>query len=136
MSQTTPVIADAEQRLGATVLAWGSRVALWLMVIAYLAYLGGLGTPRVSPAAAQANWHLPHTAFAGATGMPQGWRFLTELHHADMVAMAGLCLVPLVSLLAVAALVPGCLRRREWFFGGIAVALVGLVVATALGLGY
>jgi len=134
MSYSVPV-ASREQVLAARIMAVGGRLALWLMAGGYLAYLLGVGTPRVSPAQAQANWHLAHGAFARSTGLPQGWGFLVELHHTDMLAMAGLCLVPLVSLVAVTALVPGCLRRREWLFGGVCVALVCLVVVTALGLG-
>ncbi len=131
MSAEPTTHQDEEALLCAKVLSRGTRVALALMVLSYLAYLLGLGTPRISPAQAAANWHLPHDAFAQATGMPQGWAFLDELHHADMLAMAGLCLVPLASLLAVVALVPRCVRRREWLFGGVCVALVVLVVWTA-----
>ena len=97
MSAEPTTHQDEEALLCAKVLSRGTRVALALMVLSYLAYLLGLGTPRISPAQAAANWHLPHDAFAQATGMPQGWAFLDELHHADMLAMAGLCLVPLAS---------------------------------------
>ncbi|MBI5830761.1 MAG: hypothetical protein HZB16_00435 [Armatimonadetes bacterium] len=135
MNTTTPAITERESLLCAAVLTWGSRVALVLMVASYAAYLLGVGTPRVSPAAAQANWHRSHSAFAAATAMPQGWAFLGELHHSDMLAMSGLCLVPVAALVAVAALVPGCLRRREWLFGAVCAALVGLVLVTALVVG-
>lgn len=122
----------AEQTTYAAVLCWGGRLAIAAMVTAYLAYLTGISTPRLAPAEVQAAWHLSHIEFARTTGVPTGWGFLAELHHADMGAMAGLCLVPLVSLLGVAALVPGCVRRREWLFGGVCVAFVLLVVGTAL----
>jgi hypothetical protein len=130
----TPVNAAdlrAEQRRYAQVLAWGARCATAVLLVSYTAYLAGLGTPRVPVPQVQRCWHLSHREFAAATGLPAGWGFLTELHHPDLLALAALCCLPLVSLVALASVLPLALRRRDWLFAAVIIALVTLVALAA-----
>jgi hypothetical protein len=115
-------------------LEWGTRAGLAALVLLFMAYASGLMAPHVPVERLPELWSLPAAEFIRATGAPTGWGWLAMLGRGDIVNLVGIALLAGCSLLALAALVPGYLRRGERLYAALCVAEIGVVLLAASGL--
>ena len=131
-----PVTADSalpEQRIYARWLAAGSRSSLALLAVLFVVYLTGVVPPLVPVAELPNYWGLSAGQYAIATGTPTGWRWLELVGRSDVMNLAGIACVALVTPVCFARLVPEFVRQRERMFAAIALMELWILVLAASG---
>ncbi|MBI4083407.1 MAG: hypothetical protein HY423_12440 [Candidatus Lambdaproteobacteria bacterium] len=122
----------ALQRRVAQVERWGTRVALTFAIGALALYMTGALAPYVPAARLVTLWGEDLSTFRAQTGLPAGWDSFRHLRHSDMIAIAGIVSLILVTILAYVALLPQLVRQRDWAF--LVVVLLQLAVFLAVAL--
>ena len=122
-----------EQLLYASLLAWGTRLGLLLLVGSFVAYVWGLAEAHVPVSQLPELWVHPVGRFLELTQTPSGWGWLALIHKGDMAGLAGIAVLAGCSLLALLALVPLYLRRGDKAFAALCLAEVAVVVLAASG---
>lgn len=125
---------STEQHVYARWLDWSTRVALAVLIAAYLAYAAGLVPPAVAVADLPRLWVMPVDAYLEATGAPSGWGWLGTLASGDYLTMVGVALLCLVTVLCYLRILPMLLARGERLQAAFAVAQVIVLLAAASGL--
>jgi hypothetical protein len=115
-------------------LAWGTRLALTVLVASFLAYAFGLVEPLVPPQELVRLWTLPVDHYLSATGAPTGWRWLRLLDKGDYLNFVGIALLALVTLVCYARIVPILVKSGERLHAALALAQVLVLLAAASGL--
>lgn len=135
MSESREVLLNESEELDryATVVRFGSLIALGVIVIAFILDMTGLVPPAVPHEVVMANWGKSHEAYAAATGRPIGWASLVGVAHADVATMAGIVMLLLLSITALASVLPIAVRKRDWLFGTMAVVQILVILLAAAG---
>ena len=123
-----------EQRIYARWLAAGSRSSLALLAALFVVYLTGVVPPSVPVAQLPDYWGLSAVQYTVATGTPTGWRWLELLGRSDVMNLAGIACVALVTPVCFARLVLEFVRQRENMFAAIALMELWILVLAASGL--
>ncbi len=126
-------LAAAPKRY-ATWLAWGTRAGLAILVIAFVAYLGGVLEPHVPIERTAALWGQPAAAMLQETGMRAGWDWARRLPRSDMLSLAAIALLAGCSIPCIAAVIPVFARRRERALIAICALQIAVLVLAASGL--
>lgn len=122
-----------EQLLYARVLQWGARVGLGLLVLLFGLYAAAVLPPQVSLERLPALWSLPVADYLRASGTPAGWGWLALAAHGDVATLLGIVLLAGCSLPALAVLLPGYWRRRDWRYLALGAAEIGVLLLAASG---
>lgn len=122
-----------EQHRYASLLDWGTRAGLFILVGSFVAYVTGAVDARVAPQSLPQLWGLPVDRYLELTGSPKGWAWVTQLHLGDMAGLLGIAVLAGCSLLCLLALVPLYLGRRERVFAAICLAQVVVLALAASG---
>jgi hypothetical protein len=133
---TTPkpaVEQPSEQARYATVLDWGTRVGLVLLVASFAAYVLGLMPTQVAPERLPQLWSMPVDQFLAETGSPTGWAWTHLLGKADMLALSGIAFLSGISILCLLVLVPLFSARKDRAFVAICLAEVLVLLLAASG---
>ena len=128
------VVQPPEQLRYARWLEWGTRVGLAALILIFLAYGIGLVEPHVPHSRLPEVWNLPVSQFLAATGLPTGWGWLAFAHRGDIANLLGIAMLTGASLLALLALLPLYLRRRDRLYAALCVAQVAVLLLAASGL--
>lgn len=112
----------------ATLLEWGSRVGLVLLVFSFAAYVSGWYVPHVPLDRLPSLWSLSVNAFHEAARTPQSWDWELILKHGDHANMIGIGVLAACSLPPLLALVPLFLKQRN----GIVYAAICMLEALVL----
>jgi hypothetical protein len=128
------VVQPPEQQRYATLLDWGTRIGLALLVLSFAAYLSGLMDSHVPPQKLPELWMHPVGRYLELTNTPTGWGWLAKIHLGDMAGLLGIALLAGCSVLCLLALVPLYLARGDKAFAVICLAEVAVVVLAASGL--
>lgn len=126
-------LEDAELNRYAAVLRTTQALALPVLVGGYLLYLTGVLPSIVPPATALVDSGRASAAFVAACGEPTGWAWLARLGHGDMLCLLGIALLGVSPILALLAILPLAVRRRDRAFVMVLVAQVAVLVAAAAG---
>lgn len=105
-----------------------------ISLAAFLVYVGGLVPAFMPPADLPRYWGLPVAKFLEATGAPQQWGWLHLLGYSDVLNLAAVALLALVTPLCYARLLPLLAAQREWLQLALACAQVLVLVIAASGL--
>ncbi|HXZ49816.1 MAG TPA: hypothetical protein VEG27_12375 [Usitatibacter sp.] len=124
---------QAEQRVYADWLAWGTRLGFGALVVTYLVYLSGLLAPAVAPQRLPELWGLSLTEYLAETRAPTGWSWLLNLGQGDMLNLVGVAVLAAITLACYLRVLPIFVRARERVFVAICVAEVVVLVAAAAG---
>jgi hypothetical protein len=124
---------DPIQRRYALWLAWGTRLGLAFLVLAFAAYLLGVA-PHVPIERLPALWQLSAPELLRETGLEPGWQWASLLHRSDMLLIAAIALLSSISVACVAAVLPAFARRGDRVFVAICVLQVGVLLLAASGL--
>ncbi len=128
------VAQPPEQLRYARWLEVGTRAGLGALVLLFLAYGVGLVEPHVPHSRLPEVWNLPVSQFLAATGLPTGWGWLAFARRGDIANLLGIAVLTGASLLALAALLPLYLRRRDRLYAGLCVAQIAVLLLAASGL--
>jgi hypothetical protein len=105
-----------------------------ISLVAFLVYVTGLLPAFVPPADLPRYWALPVDRFIAATGAPQDWAWLGLMRYSDVLNLAAVALLALVTPACYARLVPKLLRQRDWLQLALACAQVAVLLIAASGL--
>jgi len=114
-------------------LAWSTRVAIVLLVLAYAAYVLGLLAPHVPIEQLPSLWQLSASQFLERTGVQPGLAWVTLVVHGDMLVLAAIAVVTSVSIACLAAVLPIFLRRGERAFAIMCGLQIAVLVLAASG---
>lgn len=102
-------------------------------MVAFAAYVLGFVPARVPPERLAEVWSLPVAQYLQATGGAQGWGWVGEIGRGDMAALAGIGLLAGGSVVALLALVPLYLKRRDRVFAALCAAEAAVILLAASG---
>jgi hypothetical protein len=111
-----------------------TKAGFAISLAAFLLYVGGVVPAFVPPAELPRYWALPVDRFIAATGAPQQWAWLPLLGYSDVLNLAAVALLALVTPLCYARLLPLLAAQREWLQLVLACAQVLVLVIAASGL--
>lgn len=123
----------AEARLYATLLDWGTRIGLVLLILGFAAYMLGLTTPLVSLQDLPQLWNQPVAVYLAKTGTPTGWGWLAMLGKGDLLNLFGIAILAGCSIPPLLGLVPLYLKRRDYTYAGLCIAIALVLVLAASG---
>ncbi|MCU0920567.1 MAG: hypothetical protein MUF08_12210 [Burkholderiaceae bacterium] len=135
MNTANPTTAaqPLEQMLYASLLTWGTRLGLFVLVTSFAAYVLGLADAQVPVSRLPELWHHPVARYLELTQSPTGWGWLALVHKGDVAGLAGIAILAGCSLVCLLALVPLYLRRGDKAYAALCLAEVAVVVLAASG---
>jgi hypothetical protein len=129
----TPAVQPPEQLLYASLLTWGTRLGLFVLVASFAAYVLGLADAQVPVDRLPELWHHPVARYLELTQSPTGWGWLALVHKGDVAGLAGIAILAGCSLVCLLALVPLYLRRGDKAYAALCLAEVAVVLLAASG---
>lgn len=111
-----------------------TRVGFAVSLVAFLVYVSGLVPAFIPPADLPRYWTLPVDRFIAATGAPQQWAWLALIGYGDVLNLAAVALLALVTPACYARLLPKLLEQRDWLQLALASAQVVVLLLAASGL--
>jgi hypothetical protein len=122
-----------EQKLYATLLSWGGRAGLLILVISFLAYTVGLVPAHVALDKLHEVWTLPLAQYLAQTQTPAGWHWLGLVANGDFASLIGIAILCGVSLVCLLAVIPIYARRGDWIYVTLCVAALAIQLLAASG---
>ena len=126
-------LQKAEATRYATLLDWGTRLGLAVLILGFAAYMLGLTTPLVSLQELPQLWNQPVTVYLAKTGTPTGWGWLAMLGKGDMLNLLGIAILAGCSIPPLLGLVPLYLKRRDYTYAGLCILITLVLVLAASG---
>jgi hypothetical protein len=118
----------------ASLLGWGTRAGLVLLVVSFAVYVSGTMPSLVPPQQLPQLWSQPVGAYLAATGAPTGWNWLVHLSRGDMAALASIAWLAACSVPCLLALLPLARARGDRWLIAMCVAEALVIAAAASGL--
>ncbi len=118
----------------ASLLEWGTRVGLVVMLLAFFAYVSGWTSPLVGLDQLPQLWRLPLKDYMARSGMPTGWGWLALAHKGDLANLVGIGLLAGCSLPPLLGSMLLFLRRRDFVYAGLSLSVALVVVLAASGI--
>lgn len=126
-------VQPPEQLLYASLLTWGTRLGLFVLVASFAAYVLGLADAHVPVSRLPEVWQHPVGRYLELTQSPTGWGWLALVHKGDVAGLAGIAILAGCSLVGLLALVPLYLRRGDKAYAALCLAEVAVVLLAASG---
>ena len=117
----------------ALLLGWGTRIGLLTLVLSFTAYVFGLVTPHVPLERLPSVWNQPVASYLQLTATPTGWGWFSMLQFSDMNNLVGIALLASCSIPPLLAVIPLFFKRRNFFYVGICLLQVGVLLLAASG---
>jgi len=111
-----------------------SKAGFAIALVTFVVYAGGLVPSFIAPADLPRYWGLPVDGFIAATGAPQQWNWLRLIGYGDVLNLAAVALLALVTPLCYARLVPRLVAQRDWLQLALACMQVAVLLVAASGL--
>ncbi|HEY3076305.1 MAG TPA: hypothetical protein VGJ74_14115 [Burkholderiales bacterium] len=121
-----------EQQVYARWLAWGTHIALAVLIASFLAYALALRDPHLPPQELAKLWAFPVDHYIAASGAPTGWGWLQLLHKSDYLIFLAVAMLGLLTVLCYARIIPVLLAQGERWRAVIAVLQVLVLLGAAL----
>ncbi len=125
---------SAEQLRYASVLDYGMKAGLLMLIAGFAVYVCGLLPAHVPLEALPRLWGLPVDDYLRESGTPSGWAWLPLLARGDMLVIAAIALLAGVSLPCLIVLTPVYFGRRDMAYLLITLVLAGVLVLAASGI--
>lgn len=120
---------SVEQKRYATLLNWGARSGLAILIVSFLAYVFGWMPAHVPLDQMPNVWHLPVNEYLKQTGGPTGWSWLGRMGEGDYAGLFGIAWLSGCSLICLVSVMPIYARRRDYVF--VAICIIALLVQLA-----
>lgn len=114
-------------------LDWGARIALAVLLLAFLPYVLGMLEPWVPLDALPRVWDLPVERYLEAISGPRGWGWVALAGRGDFANFAGIALLSLVTLVCYLRLLAALLAAGRTRYALLAAAQVLVLLAAAAG---
>lgn len=124
---------DEMQLLYAHLLDWGTRIGLALLVASFVVYASGLMPPQVPLQRLPDLWDQPLQRYLELSGAPNGWAWLGQLRHGDVLGLAGIAVLAGCSGACLLALLPLYRAGRDRIYVGLCLAQVAVLLVAASG---
>jgi hypothetical protein len=111
-----------------------SKAGFAIALVTFVVYAGGLVPSFIAPADLPRYWGLPVDRFIAATGAPQQWAWLGLIGYSDVLNLAAVALLVLVTPVCYARLLPKLFAQRDWLQLALACAQVTVLLVAASGL--
>lgn len=111
-----------------------TKAGFAISLAAFIAYASGFVPAFMPPAELPRYWALPVDRFIAVTGAPQGWAWLGLVRYSDVLNVAAVALLALVTPACYARLVPRLFAQRDWLQLALACAQVAVLLVAASGL--
>jgi hypothetical protein len=121
-----------EQQIYARWLAWGTHIALVVLIASFLAYALALRDPHLPPQELAKLWAFPVDHYIAASGAPTGWGWLALLHKSDYLIFLAVAMLGFVTVLCYVRIIPVLLAQGERWRALIAVLQVLVLLGAAL----
>lgn len=118
----------------ASLLEWGARIGLAVLIASFFAYASGLLPAHVPPEILPRLWSQPVGHYLAQTHSPTGWGLLPLLHRGDVLGLAGIVILAGCSVVGLLALVPMYAARRDKVFAALCLIEASVVLVAASGL--
>lgn len=125
---------DPAQRRYAAWLAAGARLGLALLLVSFVAYLGGWIAPIVPLDQLPSLWNQPVATYLQATGQAAGWSWVGRLGHGDVLNLLGIAVLASCSLPCLLAVLPVYARRGDRAFAALCLLEVLVLLVAASGI--
>ena len=113
-------------------LAWGTYIALAVLIASFLAYAFALRDPHLPPQELVKLWAFPVDHYIAASGAPTRWGWLQLLHKSVYLILLAVAMLGFVTLLCYARIIPVLLAHGERWRAVIAVSQVLVLLGAAL----
>jgi len=123
-----------EQQCYATLLSWGSRSGLVLLVVSFLAYVFGWMPAHVPLEQLPNLWNLPVGEYLEQTNTPTGWAWLTMIDQGDFASLVGIAWLSGCSLICLLAVIPIYARRKDRIFMMLCIFALAVQLLAASGM--
>lgn len=111
----------------------GTRVGLVAVVLAFAAYLAGISDPLVPMAELPRVWSLPVGEYLARTGLGTGWGWIAHVARADILNIAAVAILALVTVAGYLCLVTAYAARGNRIYAALAVAEIVVLLAAVSG---
>jgi hypothetical protein len=132
VNKSLPPASDIHQRY-ASLLNWGTRAGLVMLILSFAAYAFGLLTPHVPVERLPSLWNLPAATYHELTHTPKEFDLIAMIKHGDRINMIGIAVLAGCSLPPLLALIPLFLRRRDIFYAIMCALEVVVLLLAASG---
>ena len=123
-----------EQIAYANLLFIGAWVGIFMMIITYLLYLGGIVPPHVDLTLITHNWDKGVDEYLKITKSPHGWAWVKLISKGDFLNFVGIVLLAILTIICYLFLIAGYKKRKDWAYFFIAVMEVLVLVLAASGI--
>jgi len=123
-----------EQQRYATLLSWGSRSGLALLVVSFLAYVFGWMPAHVPLEQLPNLWNLPVGEYLRQTDTPTGWGWILMVADGDYASLVGIAWLSGSSLVCLLAIIPIYARRKDRIFVMLCVCALAVQLLAASGM--
>lgn len=134
MSANKESLISEEQQRYATLLGWGSRSGLAILVVSFIAYMFGLIPAHVPLDQMPNYWGLPSHEYMQQTGSPVGWGWVSRLAEGDYASLFGIAWLSGCSLVCLVAVMPIYAKRGDKVFVWLCIAALAVQLLAASGI--
>jgi hypothetical protein len=123
-----------EREVYARILRLGARVSIVVLLLTFVLYLGGVGTPLIPISSLPRYWSLRAPEYLKAVGLEKGWGWMWLIGFADFQNFIGVALLAFLTILCYARILPIFVGRRDLAYALIVGAEIVLLLLAASGL--
>ncbi len=116
----------------AGILRVGVRVALVLLLAAFVVYTAGVLPAHVPLNELPKHWTVSAKEYVDRTGMPTDWQWVGRLGEGDVASIVPAIFLALLTAVCLVAVLPAFLRRREYAYAVMVILQLGIFAAAAL----
>lgn len=132
MSDKNESHIPVEQLRYATLLNWGGRSGLAILIVSFITYVMGWMPAHVALEELPEVWSLPVDEYLERTDSPTGWGWMERLREGDFAGLFGIAWLSGCTVVCLLAVMPIYYKRREQVFVAIcAIALLVQVLAAS-----
>ena len=134
MDRNDPALSSEEQMRYARVLQVLSRSGLFVLIVGFFIYVGGLVPAIVPVKRIPGLLHLRANDFVKETGMPTGWDWVHQLDKGEVISGLGVIYLSLATIVCFLAILPLVLRKKDIPYITIVVLELLVLILSASGI--
>ena len=106
----------------------GVRIGLAMVISAFFLYLTNILPPVIPIADLITRVGVDANIFTATNNIPVGWAWLRLMGHGDILSLGGIMLLLGSIFLAYLALIPLCLRRKDYIYLVLVIVQLGVFI--------
>lgn len=122
-----------EQMAYATVLDYGMKAGLAILVTSFVLYLMGIVQPLVPVSDLPNYWSMPVSQYLKATGVGTGWSWVSLVKHGDFLNFIGIAFLSAVTVVCYLRILPFQMKNKDVLLGSIVLIEVLVLALGASG---